>query len=143
VRLLVRRPVDPARFNGTVLIEWLHVSPARDISPDWSWTHEELLREGYAYVGVTVQFLGARALQDWENGPADRYQGILLASHHDRSRWIAAGEAGLETSMETRNRQLVFVIHCGSAVLANRGSAKRVFSDLVCATSQVAFRTGA
>lgn len=77
VRLLVRRPIDPARFNGTVLVEWLNVSGDADIAPDWTWTHEELLREGYAYVGVTAQFLGARALQDWESGPADRYQSIF------------------------------------------------------------------
>jgi Alpha/beta hydrolase domain len=77
VRLLVRRPVEPARFNGTVLVEWLNVSGNHDISPDWTWAHEELLREGYAYVGVTAQFLGARALQNWESGPADRYASIF------------------------------------------------------------------
>lgn len=77
VRLLVRRPVDTARFNGLVLVEWLNVSGGHDIAPDWGWTHRELLREGYAYVGVTAQFLGARALQDWESGPADRYRTIF------------------------------------------------------------------
>src|SRR3954465_15411225 len=25
-RVIVRRPTDPARFNGTVLVEWLNVS---------------------------------------------------------------------------------------------------------------------
>jgi hypothetical protein len=77
VRLLVRRPMDPARFNGSVLIEWLNVSGDQDGAHDWNWAHEELLREGYAYVGVTAQFLGARALQDWESGAADRYRDIF------------------------------------------------------------------
>ena len=35
---------------------------------DWQWANEELLNEGYAYVGVTVQHLGALAMQDWEEG---------------------------------------------------------------------------
>jgi Alpha/beta hydrolase domain len=77
VRLLVRRPADAARFNGAVLVEWLNVSGGHDDAPDWGWTHQELLREGYAHVGVTAQFLGARALQDWETGPTDRYQTIF------------------------------------------------------------------
>ena len=77
VRLLVRRPTDAARFNGVVLVEWLNVTGFHDIAPDWGWTHQELLREGYAYVGVTTQFLGAQALQDWERGPADRYKAIF------------------------------------------------------------------
>lgn len=77
VRLLVRHPTHAAQFNGTVLVEWLNVTGGHDIAPDWGWTHEELLREGYAYVGVTAQFLGARALQGWESGPADRYHAIF------------------------------------------------------------------
>ncbi len=77
VRLLVRRPTDPARFNGVVLVEWLNVSGSHDIAPDWGWTYQELLREGYAYVGVTTQFLGAKALQDWEHGSKDRYKTIF------------------------------------------------------------------
>ena len=77
VRLLVRRPSDPARFNGVVLVEWFNVSGFHDDAPDWGWTYKELLREGYAYVGVTTQFLGAKALRDWESGPRDRYKTIF------------------------------------------------------------------
>ena len=77
VRLLVRRPSDPARFNGVVLVEWFNVSGFHDDAPDWGWTYKELLREGYAYVGVTTQFLGVKALRDWESGPRDRYKTIF------------------------------------------------------------------
>lgn len=31
-RLLVRRPADPAKFNGTVVVEWLNVSGQIDLS---------------------------------------------------------------------------------------------------------------
>lgn len=30
-RVLVRRPTDPARFNGTVVVEWLNVTLDQDI----------------------------------------------------------------------------------------------------------------
>jgi hypothetical protein len=54
-RLVVVRPEAPAKFNGTVVVEWLNVSAGTDGAPDWSYTHRELLRQGYAYVGVSAQ----------------------------------------------------------------------------------------
>ncbi|MBB2742192.1 UNVERIFIED_ORG: hypothetical protein FHR35_002014 [Microbispora rosea subsp. rosea] len=57
-RLLVRRPVDPARFNGTVVVEWLNVSGQIDLSPDYWFERDELLRKGYAWVGVSAQEVG-------------------------------------------------------------------------------------
>ena len=32
-RMVVRRPTDPARFNGTVVVEWLNVSAGRESDP--------------------------------------------------------------------------------------------------------------
>jgi hypothetical protein len=61
-RMLVRKPSNPARFNGTVLVEWLNVSGGLDAEPEWDYQHVELLREGYAWVGVTAQFIGAAFL---------------------------------------------------------------------------------
>ena len=29
------RPADAARFNGTVVVEWLNVSGGLDGAPDW------------------------------------------------------------------------------------------------------------
>jgi hypothetical protein len=55
-RILVRRPTDPARFNGTVVVEWLNVS-AGESDPDWDYLNPELTRDGYAYVGVSAQAL--------------------------------------------------------------------------------------
>ena len=57
-RAIVRRPLDPARFSGTVLVEWFNVSGGLDASPDWAFVHRHLLREGSAYVGVSVQKVG-------------------------------------------------------------------------------------
>jgi hypothetical protein len=57
-RLVVIRPTDPAKFNGTVVVEWLNVSAGADGAPDWNVMHRELVRKGYAYVGVSAQKVG-------------------------------------------------------------------------------------
>jgi hypothetical protein len=56
-RILVRRPSNPAHFNGTVIVEWMNVS-AGESAPDWDFLNPMLMREGYAYVGVSAQALG-------------------------------------------------------------------------------------
>jgi hypothetical protein len=70
-RILVRRPADPARFNGTVLVEWMNVSAGFDVEPDYVWTRDELIRRGYAYVGVSAQAVGVNAMK--ANNPT-RYE---------------------------------------------------------------------
>ncbi len=57
-RIVVVRPTDPKKFNGTVVVEWLNVSAGADGAPDWNATHREVIRSGYAYVGVSVQKAG-------------------------------------------------------------------------------------
>jgi hypothetical protein len=54
-RIVVIRPTDPRRFNGTVLVEWLNVSVGADGSPEWTYLHREMVRRGYAYVAVSAQ----------------------------------------------------------------------------------------
>lgn len=57
-RIVVARPTDPHKFNGTVVVEWLNVSAGADSTPDWNAAHREILREGYAYIGVSAQKVG-------------------------------------------------------------------------------------
>lgn len=57
-RLVIMRPVDPAKFNGTVLVEWLNVSGGLDAPAEWLMAHRELIRAGYAYIGVSAQHVG-------------------------------------------------------------------------------------
>lgn len=61
-RVLVRRPT-PDRFNGTVIVEWLNVSAGVDLDPDFLYGSAELLRAGYAWVGVSAQAVGVNALR--------------------------------------------------------------------------------
>jgi hypothetical protein len=67
-RIVVRRPTAPAKFNGTVIAEWMNVSNSWDQEVDWFQTHEHLLKEGYAWVGVSAQRVGlhsATGLKAW------------------------------------------------------------------------------
>jgi hypothetical protein len=62
-RVVVYRPINPAKFNGTVVVEWLNVSGGADDAPDWVLTHNELTRDGFAWVGVSAQAVGVNALK--------------------------------------------------------------------------------
>jgi hypothetical protein len=57
-RVLVRAPSNPAKFSGTVVVEWLNVSGGVDAGPDWTSTAEEIVRAGDAWVGVSAQRIG-------------------------------------------------------------------------------------
>lgn len=62
-RIVVVRPADPKRFNGTVAVEWLNVTAGLDSGPDWTYSHREMLRSGWAYVGVSAQKVGVEGGQ--------------------------------------------------------------------------------
>ncbi len=57
-RILVYRPLDPTKFNGTVIVEWLNVSGGVDAAADWIMGHTELIRDGFAWMGVSAQQVG-------------------------------------------------------------------------------------
>ncbi len=67
-RLTVMRPSDPAAFDGTVIVEWLNVTNQADSGPDWLGAHNEIIREGHAWVGVSAQKVGVTAATAREPG---------------------------------------------------------------------------
>ncbi|MEU9735663.1 alpha/beta hydrolase domain-containing protein [Streptomyces sp. NPDC048002] len=70
-RVVVRRPADPARFDGTVLTEWQNVSGGYDL--DALWAPDQITRAGQVWVGVSAQRVGVNQLRSWS--PA-RYGGL-------------------------------------------------------------------
>ena len=62
-RVLVRRPKNPDRFSGAVVVEWLNVSGGVDADPEWVSVREEIVRAGDVWVGVSAQRIGV------EGGP--------------------------------------------------------------------------
>lgn len=70
-RAVVMRPVDRRRFNGTVIVEWLNVTGGTDAGTDWMMGHTELIREGFAWVGVSAQKVGVDSLMSSDPTRAD------------------------------------------------------------------------
>lgn len=71
-RILVRRPIDPKRFEGTVFVEWSNVTNSTDSDNDWHQVYAHVLRSGYAWVLVAAQRQAVHAattgLRAWNPG---------------------------------------------------------------------------
>lgn len=79
-RLLVRRPADASRFNGTVVVEWLNVSAGQDLDFVYAAARELIARAGIAWVGVSAQRVGVERLAAWN---PQRYAGLTVAAPAD------------------------------------------------------------
>ncbi len=73
-RLLVRFP-DATTFNGIVVVDWLNVTLQVDLDAEWLMHSDVLAKQGFAYVGVTVQRYGSEHLVRWD---PQRYAGMHL-----------------------------------------------------------------
>ena len=54
-RIMIRRPVDPADFNGVVVFEMMNPTATWDIDFMWQYTQDLIMREGYIWVGQTIR----------------------------------------------------------------------------------------
>jgi hypothetical protein len=72
-RMVVERPKDPAKYNGTVMMEWYNVSGQVDFAPDWMYSRAYFVREGYVHISVSAQQAGTDALKSYD---PDRYMAI-------------------------------------------------------------------
>jgi hypothetical protein len=57
-RMVVCRPADHGAFTGTVILEWLNVSAGFDAPAYWMLTHRQIVRAGWAWVGLSAQRVG-------------------------------------------------------------------------------------
>jgi hypothetical protein len=64
-RILVRKPIDPAKFNGTVVLEWANVSNGYEISFA---DPPGLYQNGFAYISVSAQTNGIYGYPDNPQG---------------------------------------------------------------------------
>jgi hypothetical protein len=83
-RIVVRRPQDSSRFNGTVLVEWLNVSGGVEADADWAYLNPEIVRAGYAYVGVSAQAFGVNGGHALLGAPGVSPSGGLVAAEPAR-----------------------------------------------------------
>jgi hypothetical protein len=62
-RLVVMRPADDADFDGTVYIEWMNVTAGADLPNDWVMAHNEIVRSGSVWIGVSAQTVGVNQIK--------------------------------------------------------------------------------
>ncbi len=78
IRVVVRRPTDARRFNGTLIVEWLNVTSMQEGAADYLQMKEEIERSGYAWAGIGAQSSGVNAprtgLKAWDAG---RYASLV------------------------------------------------------------------
>lgn len=93
-RAVVMRPIKRTRFNGTVIVEWLNVSGGSDAGPDWMLGHNELIREGFVWVGVSAQSLGVNAIKSADPTNADAVRYANLSHPGDNYSYDIFSQAG-------------------------------------------------
>ena len=76
-RILVRRPKDDSKFNGTAIVEPMNPSSPVDLPIMWAESYSQFMADGYAWVGITIKPNTIKALKKFD--PA-RY-GALTMSH--------------------------------------------------------------
>jgi Alpha/beta hydrolase domain len=65
-RMLVKRPRDPRRFSGTVVVEPLNPSSGYDIANVWDRSWPYFVRHGDIFVGWTSRYAAINALKRFE-----------------------------------------------------------------------------
>ena len=86
-RILVRRPKDPRRFNGTVVVEPFNPSDGVDLPIMWAESYRQLMAGGYAWVGVTIKPNTIAALRRFD---PRRYAAVGMPNPFARPRCSAA-----------------------------------------------------
>ena len=76
-RILVRRPADPARFSGSVIVELIHAPNGNDFPEMFSWSGDYVFEHHDAYVGITMDPTSIKALQKFN---AARYAPLSFAN---------------------------------------------------------------
>lgn len=76
-RILVRKPARAAKFSGNVVVEPLNPSNLFDLNIGWALMHRQLVRNGDAWVGVTIKPISVAALKTFD---PQRYAALSFAN---------------------------------------------------------------
>jgi hypothetical protein len=127
-RMVVRRP-SAATFNGNVAIEWMNVTAGFDNGIEWTYAHVELIRAGWAWVGVSAQSIGVE-------GGGNAIGAALALKTADPERYGSLRHPGDSYSYDIYS-QVGAAIRTQASVLLGDLVPKRVFAI---GESQSAFR---
>jgi|GEM_PF-123951 len=89
-RIVVRRPENPAAFNGKVIVEWQNVTAGFDLEPEWDGDPYAMMKAGYAYVAVDAQTVGVSGLKKYN---AERYGSLEVGPSTDALSYDVYGAA--------------------------------------------------
>ncbi len=132
-RMVVYRPINPKRFDGTVIVEWLNVSGGVDAAAAWLTDHVQMIRSGMVYVGVSVQAAGIEGSSGSLGASAGQAGGIKGA---DLARYGSLNTPG-DSYSYSMYEQAGAAIHRDAATVLAGLKPQRV---LALGESQSAFR---
>ena len=117
VRILVRRPADPARFNGTAVLEWFNVSLQQEVEHEWPINFPMLMRDGYVSASVSAQYLGVQsaspmALKNWD---PQRYGTLQHPGDNYSYDIFAQAAQALRSGLGARHRPADLVLGTGTS----------------------------
>jgi hypothetical protein len=76
-RILVRKPAKANKFSGNVVVEPLNPSNLFDLNIGWALLNRQLVRNGDAWIGVTVKPISVQALKNFD---PQRYAELSFAN---------------------------------------------------------------
>jgi hypothetical protein len=76
-RMIVRRPINPARFSGTAVVEPLNPSNLFDLNIGWALSGDQFMRNGDVWVGFTSKPVAVQALNTFDS---ERYGSLSWAN---------------------------------------------------------------
>jgi len=89
-RILVRRPADAARFNGTVVVELPNTARRFDWTMLWGYVHNYVTDSGAAWVGITMP----GAIQGLKKFNPARYAAVSFANPNPSEACPSVGRGG-------------------------------------------------
>jgi hypothetical protein len=90
-RILLRRPSDPRRFSGNVIVEIANAARRFDFNFTWGVSHDHFLENGDAFVVVTLAQGNLEGLKAFD---AARYSALSMANPTPDEACAAPGRAG-------------------------------------------------
>jgi hypothetical protein len=76
-RVLVRRPAKRSHFSGNVIVEMLNPSNLFDLNIGWALAHDQFMRDGDVWVGITAKPIDVAALKTFD---PTRYGSLSFAN---------------------------------------------------------------
>jgi hypothetical protein len=99
-RVLVRRPISRAKFSGNVIVEMLNPSNLFDLNIGWAISHDQIVRSGDVWVGITIKPISIEALKNFD--PV-RYASLSFANPLPLSDPRNCAEVGRDGQRTTEN----------------------------------------